>query len=87
MRSGPRRRLTFELRFPEDNQLWKSLNEFAIAFERWHELEVSIELPTSELSQPLELQREVLRIVQEMLWNTLRHKCPQPRSAGATGTG
>jgi len=67
------REATFELRLPEDNQLWKSLKEFAIAFERWHELEVSIELPTSELSQPLELQREVLRIVQEMLWNTLRH--------------
>lgn len=67
------REAIFELRLPEDNELWKSLNEFSMAFERWHELEVSTSLPTIELSQPLELQREVLRIVQEMLWNSLRH--------------
>ena len=67
------REAIFELRLPEDNELWKSLNEFSMAFERWHELEISTSLPTIELSQPLELQREVLRIVQEMLWNSLRH--------------
>jgi len=67
------REAIFELRLPEDNQLWKSLEEFTIAFERWHELEIATRLPSDELSLPLELQREVLRIVQEMLWNALRH--------------
>ena len=67
------REAIFELRLPEENQLWKSLQEFSIAFERWHELQVSTRFPKRALSLPLELQREVLRIVQEMLWNALRH--------------
>ena len=67
------REAIFELRLPEDNQLWKSLEQFSVAFERWHELEITTRLPSGELSLPLDLQREVLRIVQEMLWNTLRH--------------
>lgn len=67
------REAIFELRLPEQNQLWKSLEQFSIAFERWHELEISTRLPETALSLSLELQREVLRIVQEMLWNTLRH--------------
>lgn len=63
----------FELRLPSNESFWLNLAHFIDAFERWHEMEISSDLPSEELEQPLRKQREVIRIVQEMLWNVRKH--------------
>jgi len=67
------RQAIFELRVPADSHLWQNLDEFTRSFERWHELEITTHLPTDDVEQPLQRQREVLRIVQEALWNIRKY--------------
>jgi len=61
------------LRLPEDSDLWTNLRQFSERFEHWHDLAVRAELPEEALQMPLERQREVIRVVQEALWNSRRH--------------
>ncbi len=67
------RHAVFELRLPDGQSLWSNLRDFCVSFERWHELEVISDLPEQALPLAQDGQREVLRIVQELLWNIRRH--------------
>jgi len=67
------RQAIFELRLPAEGHLWQNLDEFTRSFERWHELEISTHLPADDVELPLQRQREILRIVQEALWNTRKY--------------
>jgi len=67
------RQAIFELRLPAEGHLWQNLDEFTHSFERWHELEISTDLPANDVEQSLQRQREILRIIQEALWNILKH--------------
>jgi len=61
------------LRLPEDSDLWQNLRQFLERFQHWHDLEIDSHLPQEMLHLPLDRQREVIRIVQEALWNVRRH--------------
>lgn len=67
------RQAIFELRLPAEGYLWQNLDEFTHSFERWHELEISTDFPVDDVEQPLQRQREILRIIQEALWNIRKH--------------
>ncbi len=67
------RHAIFELRLPEDKDLWSNLLDFCQRFESWHDLNVHPELPATPLLLPLKGRREVLRVVQEALWNVCKH--------------
>lgn len=67
------RQAIFELRLPAETHLWKNMTEFTRSFERWHELEVTTKFPTNDVQQPLQRQREILRILQEALWNIRKY--------------
>ncbi len=67
------REAIFELQIPEENGLWTNLRDFAARFEQWHGFPVTVHLPEQHLALPPSQQREVLRIVQEALWNARRH--------------
>ncbi|MEA3412945.1 MAG: histidine kinase [Pseudomonadota bacterium] len=67
------RQSIFELRLPGDSDLWTNLKQFSERFEHWHDLSVRTELPEEALPLPLDRQREVIRVVQEALWNARRH--------------
>jgi len=67
------RQSIFELRLPEDSDLWQNLRQFLERFQHWHDLVVDSHLPQEMLHLPLDRQREVIRIVQEALWNARRH--------------
>jgi len=78
------RQSIFELRLPEDSDLWVNLKQFSDRFEHWHDLGVRTELPEQPLRIPLVRQREVIRVVQEALWNSRRHSgSDQARLAGS----
>ncbi|MCB1877674.1 MAG: hypothetical protein KDH88_17000 [Chromatiales bacterium] len=63
----------FELRLPEGRDLWRNLGEFLGRFGHWHGLRLRSELPAEPLPLPMDAQLEVLRIVQEALWNVRKH--------------
>lgn len=63
----------FELRIPEGTDLWKNLSDFAKSFERWHDFKIHVDFPEKELGLGLRKQHELLRIVQEALWNIRKH--------------
>ena len=67
------RQSIFELRLPEDSDIWQNLRMFTERFQHWHDLDIHTSLPTGSLSLPLDCQREVIRVVQEALWNARRH--------------
>jgi two-component system nitrate/nitrite sensor histidine kinase NarX len=67
------RQAIFELRLPDGRDLWENVRDFCTRFEDWYDLPVQIEVPEAPLRLPLERQREVLRIIQEALWNVRKH--------------
>lgn len=67
------RHAIFELRLPEDKDLWSNLLDFSRRFERWHDLQVEVALPSEPLQLPIKDQREVIHIAQEALWNVRKH--------------
>ena len=67
------REAIFELQIPDGSDLWENLQEFAERFEQWHNFQVNLNLPAEKLSLNIPQQREVLRIVQESLWNVRVH--------------
>jgi len=67
------REAIFELQIPEGSDLWENLHDFAERFEQWHNFRVNLNLPDEKLSLNIPQQREVLRIVQESLWNVRVH--------------
>lgn len=82
------RQSIFELRLPEDSDLWANLKAFSERFEHWHDLTVRTALPEEPLRIPLDRQREVIGVVQEALWNSRRHSgSEQARLAGRIDPG
>jgi signal transduction histidine kinase len=77
------RQAIYQLRLPDNGDLWANLKDFSERFERWHDLRVHTELPETPLALPLPRQREVIRIVQEALWNACKHS--GSRSARLSG--
>gem|GEM_PF-2372771 len=67
------REAIFELQIPDGSDLWENLQEFSERFEQWHNFQVNLNLPAEKLSLNIPQQREVLRIVQESLWNVRVH--------------
>lgn len=67
------RQAVYELRLPPATGLWENLRDFGARFQVWHELTLQLQIPEESLVLPLEDQREVLRIVQELLWNACKH--------------
>ena len=63
----------FELRIPEGTDLWQNLSDFAKRFERWHDFKIHVDFPEKELGFDLRKQHELLRTVQEALWNIRKH--------------
>lgn len=73
----------FELRIPEGISLWRNLAEFATSFEQWHDFKIHTDLPAEELSLGIQQQHELLRIVQEALWNIRKHSGQREAWLGA----
>jgi len=63
----------FELRIPEGTDLWQNLADFAKRFERWHDFIIHVDLPETVLKLDIRQQHEILRTVQEALWNIRKH--------------
>jgi signal transduction histidine kinase len=67
------REAIFELQIPDGSGLWENLRDFTGRFEQWHNFRVNLDLPVEKLTLTISQQREVLRIVQESLWNVRVH--------------
>ncbi|MCK5923502.1 MAG: hypothetical protein KAG66_21380, partial [Methylococcales bacterium] len=67
------REAIFELQIPDGSDLWDNLRDFSGRFEQWHHFRVNLDLPSETLTLTISQQREILRIVQESLWNVRVH--------------
>lgn len=63
----------FELRIPEGTGIWKNLTDFASSFEKWHNFKTHVDLPDNDIILDIVQQSEILRVVQESLWNSHKH--------------
>ena len=63
----------FELRVPEGIGVWENLDSFAKSFQKWHNFKIHTDLPSADLRLDITQQHELIRIVQEALWNIHKH--------------
>ncbi len=63
----------FELRLSPDAEIWENLKRYVEQFEHWFDFQVHIELPAAVPKLSLQAQRELIRMVQEGLWNIKKH--------------